>query len=176
MADSSTNSASSSSISTVSMEELGGDTPDIYDCEIRLMVNPQRRKEKVYIGCGAGFGGDRPIAALKLLQRVKELDYLVLECLAERTLAERYQAMKSGGKGYDPRISEWMQLLLPLAVENGVCIITNMGANDPFGARDEVLQLASGLGISITVGLAHQVAVVRSDSDEHLKHVDVRFW
>ncbi|KAF3681991.1 putative DEAD-box ATP-dependent RNA helicase 8-like [Capsicum annuum] len=147
MADSSTNSASSSSISTVSMEELGGDTPDIYDCEIRLMVNPQRRKEKVYIGCGAGFGGDRPIAALKLLQRVKELDYLVLECLAERTLAERYQAMKSGGKGYDPR-------------------------NDPFGARDEVLQLASGLGISITVGLAHQVAVVRSDSDEHLKHVD----
>lgn len=111
------------------MEELGGDTPDIYDCEIRLRVNPQRRKEKVYIGCGAGFGGDRPVAALKLLQRVRELDYLVLECLAERTLAERCQAMKSGGKGYDPRISEWMQLLLPLAAANGVCIITNMGAS-----------------------------------------------
>ncbi|XP_015167156.1 uncharacterized protein [Solanum tuberosum] len=154
------------------MEELGVDTPVSYDCEIRLRVNPQRRKEKVYVGCGAGFGGDRPIAALKLLQRVRELDYLVLECLAERTLAERYQAMKSGGEGYDPRISEWMQLLLPLAVENGVCIITNMGANDPFGARDEVLRLASGLGISITVGLAHQVAVVRSDLEEHLKHVD----
>ncbi|KAL3349025.1 hypothetical protein AABB24_022264 [Solanum stoloniferum] len=69
-------------------------------------------------------------------------------------------------------VLEWMQLLLPLAVENGVCIITNMGANDPFGARDEVLRLASGLGISITVGLAHQVAVVRSDLEEHLKHVD----
>lgn len=66
-------------------------------------MNPQRRKEKVYVGCGAGFGGDRPIAALKLLQRVRELDYLVLECLAERTLAERYQAMKCGGEGYDPR-------------------------------------------------------------------------
>ncbi|KAM3398051.1 cyclin-dependent kinase G-2 isoform X1 [Capsicum galapagoense] len=66
------------------------------------MANPQRQKEKVYIGCGAGFGGDQPVAALKLLQRVKELDYLVLECLAERTLADRYQAMKSGGKGYDP--------------------------------------------------------------------------
>uniref|UniRef100_A0A3Q7EKV1 Uncharacterized protein n=1 Tax=Solanum lycopersicum TaxID=4081 RepID=A0A3Q7EKV1_SOLLC len=160
------------------MEELRGDTPDTFDCEIRLRVNPQRRKEKVYVGCGAGFGGDRPIAALKLLQRVRELDYLVLECLAERTLAERYQAMKCGGEGYDPRIgivSEWMQLLLPLAVANGVCIITNMGANDPFGARDEVLRLANGLGISITVGLAHQVAVVRSDLEEHLKHVDVRF-
>lgn len=66
-------------------------------------LDPKRRKEKVVVGCGAGFGGDRPIAALKLLQRVEELDYLVLECLAERTLAERYHAMKSGGKGYDPR-------------------------------------------------------------------------
>lgn len=64
-------------------------------------INPQRRKDKVYIGCGAGFGGDRPLAALKLLKRVKELDYIVLECLAERTLSERYQAMVSGGYGYD---------------------------------------------------------------------------
>lgn len=63
--------------------------------------NPQKRKEKVYIGCGAGFGGDRPLAALKLLQRVKELNYIVLECLAERTLADRYQALVSGGDGYD---------------------------------------------------------------------------
>lgn len=62
-----------------------------------------RRKEKVAIGCGAGFAGDRPAAALKLLQRVKELNYLVLECLAERTLAERYRDAKSGGLGYDPR-------------------------------------------------------------------------
>lgn len=74
-------------------------------------LNPQRRKEKVYIGCGAGFGGDRPLAALKLLQRVTELDYLVLECLAERTLAERYQAMKAGGKGYDPR-SMFLQFMI----------------------------------------------------------------
>ena len=57
----------------------------------------------MYIGCGAGFGGDRPTAALKLLQRVKDLNYLVLECLAERTLADRHQAMSSGGDGYDSR-------------------------------------------------------------------------
>lgn len=73
-----------------------------------LSVNFQRegavrRKDKVYIGCGAGFGGDRPMAALKLLQRVKKLDYLVLECLAERTLADRYQAMMQGGEGFDPK-------------------------------------------------------------------------
>lgn len=66
-------------------------------------INPRRHKDRVFVGCGAGFGGDRPLAAFKLLQRVQGLDYLVLECLAERTLADRYQAMVSGGHGYDPR-------------------------------------------------------------------------
>ncbi|KVH89142.1 hypothetical protein Ccrd_008894 [Cynara cardunculus var. scolymus] len=120
--------------------------PETHNCVIKLRVSPKKRREKVLVGCGAGFGGDRPLAALKLLQKVKDLNYLVLECLAERTLTDRYQAVKSGGDGYDPRkeccisidlflflvydyaVSEWMQLLLPLAVERGVCIITNMGA------------------------------------------------
>lgn len=66
-------------------------------------VNPRKRRDKVYIGCGAGFGGDRSIAALKLLQRVEHLNYLVLECLAERTLADRFQIMSAGGTGYDSR-------------------------------------------------------------------------
>ncbi|KAI3449179.1 hypothetical protein Pfo_005844 [Paulownia fortunei] len=154
------------------MEELCNETPETHDCVIKLRLNPQRRKEKVVIGCGAGFGGDRPVAALKLLQRVKELDYLVLECLAERTLAERYSAMKSGGKGYDPRISEWMQLLLPLAVERGIRIITNMGAKSPHGAREEVLQIASKLGINISVGLAYQSSISEIGVDNQMKYVD----
>lgn len=66
-------------------------------------MDPKKRRDKVYIGCGAGFGGDRPMAALKLLQRVKQLHYLVLECLAERTLADRFQIMSAGGDGYDSR-------------------------------------------------------------------------
>ncbi|KAL0347821.1 UNVERIFIED_CONTAM: hypothetical protein Scaly_1798100 [Sesamum calycinum] len=153
------------------MEESGSGTPETHDCVIKLRLDPQRRKDRVVIGCGAGFGGDRPIAALKLLQRVKELD-LVLECLAERTLAERYTAMKFGGKGYDPRISEWMQLLLPLAVERGVRIITNMGAKSPYGAQEEVLQIASKLGININVGLAYQSSVSEIGLDNQLKYVD----
>lgn len=75
---------------------------DYVEFELQRENSPKRR-DKVYIGCGAGFGGDRPFAALKLLQRVKELNYIVLECLAERTLAERYQVMVSGGDGYDSR-------------------------------------------------------------------------
>ncbi|XP_042398738.1 uncharacterized protein LOC121989023 isoform X3 [Zingiber officinale] len=143
-------------------------------CEYKLRENPLRRKEKVFVGCGAGFGGDRPQAALKLLRTVKELDYLVLECLAERTLAERYQLMMSGGKGYDTRIkfvrniaslcstskiklSDWMSMLLPLAVERGTCIITNMGAVDPLGAQQVVLDLTTKLGFDITIAAVYEI-------------------
>ncbi|CAH9078020.1 unnamed protein product [Cuscuta epithymum] len=157
---------------TGSIESQNCARPEIHDCVIKLRENPQRRKNEVFIGCGAGFGGDRPLAALKLLQRVKELDYLVLECLAERTLADHHRSMKSGGKGYDPRISEWMQLLLPLAVERGVCIITNMGAKNPSCARDEVLRVASRLGINITIGLAYQHRVLRSGLKDVLRDDD----
>uniref|UniRef100_A0A1J3D3X9 DUF1446 domain-containing protein n=1 Tax=Noccaea caerulescens TaxID=107243 RepID=A0A1J3D3X9_NOCCA len=127
------------------------------NCVIKLRDNPKRRKETVYVGCGAGFGGDRPLAALKLLQRVEEINYLVLECLAERTLADRWLCMASGGEGYDPRVSEWMRLLLPVAVKKGTCIITNMGAIDPCGAQKKVLEVANELGLTISVAVAHEV-------------------
>ncbi|KAL9228938.1 hypothetical protein vseg_004464 [Gypsophila vaccaria] len=141
----------------------GGDETD--NCVIKLRVNPKRWRDNVYIGCGAGFSGDRPRAALKLLQNVKELNYLVLECLAERTLADRYKDVVSGGVGYDPRISEWMHMLLPLAVQRGTRIITNMGAMDPIGAQQKVLEIASSLGISITVAIAHEIDSKDSGSE-----------
>ncbi|KAL1546425.1 hypothetical protein AAHA92_23025 [Salvia divinorum] len=154
------------------MAEFGSETRESHDCVVKLRRNPVRRKEKVVIGCGAGFSGDRPAAALKLLQRVDELDYLVLECLAERTLADRCRDVKSGGPGYDPRISEWMRMLLPLAVERGVRIITNMGAKSPYGAQEEVLQVASELGISVKVGIAYQSSVSETGVDNQSKLVD----
>ncbi|TXG62873.1 hypothetical protein EZV62_009867 [Acer yangbiense] len=138
------------------------DSDEIHDCVIKPRINPKKRRDKVYIGCGAGFGGDRPMAALKLLQRVQQLNYIVLECLAERTLADRFQVMLSGGDGYDSRISEWMRLLLPLALERGTCIITNMGAMDPLGAQEKVIEIATSLGLNVSVAAAHEVSVRES--------------
>ncbi|CAB4300337.1 unnamed protein product [Prunus armeniaca] len=111
----------------------------IRNCVIKLRENSQKRRDKVYIGCGAGFGGDRPFAALKLLQRVKELNYIVLECLAERTLAERYQVMVSGGDGYDSRM-------------------------DPHGAQEKVIEISSSLGLSVSVAVAHEITVANTGS------------
>ncbi|CAA6655632.1 unnamed protein product [Spirodela intermedia] len=138
------------------------DIGELESCKIKLRDNPQRRKEKVLVGCGAGFGGDRSLAALKLLQRVDKLDYLVLECLAERTLADRYQIMMSGGDGFDPRIVEWMSLLLPLSVGKGVCIITNMGAVDPLGAQKAILEVANSLALDITVSVVNEIVLSKS--------------
>jgi hypothetical protein len=59
-------------------------------------------KEKIRIGCGAGFSGDRLEPAVVLAQK-GELDYLVLECLAERTIAlAQKRKLQDQMKGYDP--------------------------------------------------------------------------
>lgn len=81
-----------------------------------------------------------------------------------------------------------MHLLLPLAVESGTCIITNMGASetlinevrkfllgepyhlsdcsiqfflpvDPPGAQAKVIEIASSLGLSVSVAVAHEISL-----------------
>ena len=47
-------------------------------------------KKKVYIGCGAGFSGDRFDASIPIVREFKKINspkYLMFEVLAERTLA-----------------------------------------------------------------------------------------
>ncbi|XP_078427462.1 propionyl-CoA carboxylase isoform X2 [Wolffia australiana] len=136
---------------------------NVENCKIKLRDNPLRRKKRVLVGCGAGFGGDRSLAALKLLQRVDQLDYIVLECLAERTLADRYQTMMSGGDGFDPRITEWMSLLLPISVEKGVCIITNMGGVDPSGAQKAIMKVAKDMSLDITVSAVEEAVYPQTE-------------
>ncbi|XP_050387812.1 uncharacterized protein LOC126804087 isoform X2 [Argentina anserina] len=65
-------------------------------------------------------------------------------------------------------VSEWIRLLLPLAVERGTCIITNMGAMDPPGAQEKVIEIASSLGLNVSVAVAHEISLtnIGSPSDE----------
>ncbi|XP_022870762.1 uncharacterized protein LOC111390006 isoform X2 [Olea europaea var. sylvestris] len=54
-----------------------------------------------------------------------------------------------------------------------ICFYTcNSWEESPHGAQEEVLQIASKLGIGITVGLAHQSSISGKGLDDHLKHVD----
>jgi hypothetical protein len=108
-------------------------------------------KEKIRIGCGAGFSGDRLEPAVILAER-GELDYLVLECLAERTIAlAQKRKLRDPDLGYDPLLERRMELLLPILKKNNIRLITNMGAANPVAAAKKVGEIARRLGLSVTV-------------------------
>jgi hypothetical protein len=101
----------------------------------------------VRIGAGAGFSGDRIEPAVELAEQ-GELDYLVFECLAERTIALAQQArMKDPAAGYDPLLEDRMRAVLRPCRAKGVRIITNMGAANPVAAARKVAEIARELGI-----------------------------
>jgi hypothetical protein len=101
----------------------------------------------VRIGCGAGFAGDRIEPALELAAK-GELDYLVFECLAERTIALAQQAKARDPQlGYDPMLIARMDAILPVCRARGTTIITNMGAANPSAAAAVVRRTAQRLGL-----------------------------
>src|SRR5436309_6193610 len=88
----------------------------------------------IRIGAGAGYSGDRIEPAVDLAERGR-LDYLVFECLAERTIALAQQArQRDADAGFDPLFAERLEAVLRPCVANQVKIITNMGAANPVGA------------------------------------------
>ncbi len=100
------------------------------------------------IGGGAGFSGDRIEPAVDLA-RDGDLQYLVFECLAERTIALAQLARKQGrSAGFDPMLHARMEAVLPACRRNGTRIITNMGAAHPEAAARETLRIASRLGLT----------------------------
>ena len=110
------------------------------------------------IGAGAGYSGDRIDPAQDLAER-GELDALVFECLAERTIAlAQLRRSHDPQLGYDPLLKERMRAVLPACIKNGTTIITNMGAANPRAAGEAVLQVARELGLARL-----RVAVVTGD-------------
>ena len=105
-------------------------------------------KQKIRIGCGAGFSGDRIEPAVVLAEK-GELDYLVLECLAERTIAlAQKRKMVDPSKGYDPLLERRIESLLPLLVKNNIRLITNMGAANPIEGAKKIIEIAKKQGLT----------------------------
>ncbi|QMW02384.1 acyclic terpene utilization AtuA family protein [Spirosoma foliorum] len=108
-------------------------------------------KQHIRIGCGAGFSGDRLEPALILVQQ-GQLDYLVLECLAERTIAlAQKRKRQDPALGYDPLLERRIESLLPHLLEKKVRLITNMGAANPLAAAQKIVEIAQRLKLSVTV-------------------------
>jgi hypothetical protein len=102
----------------------------------------------IRIGSGAGYSGDRIEPAVELAEK-GDIQYLVFECLGERTVALAQQArMKDPESGYDPLLEERMRAVLPLCAARGIKIVTNMGAANPLAAARKTAEMARSLGLS----------------------------
>ena len=107
--------------------------------------------DTVRIGCGAGFQGDRLEPALVLAEH-GALDYLMLECLGERTVAlAQLRKLHEPNHGYDSLLERRMTGLLPLIKRNGVRVVTNMGAANPLAGAQAIVGLAKKLGLKVRV-------------------------
>lgn len=126
-------------------------------------------KMTLRIGAGAGYSGDRIPPAVELAEK-GELDYLVFECLAERTIAlAQLQRSQDARLGFDALLALRLRAVLPACVAQGVKIISNMGAANPLAAGHEVIRVARALGIKNL-----KVAVVLGDDVlSHLQGQDL---
>ncbi|MDQ3810577.1 MAG: DUF1446 domain-containing protein [Chloroflexota bacterium] len=122
----------------------------------------------VRVGVGAGYSGDRFDAASLLVERA-ELDYLVFECLAERTIALGQRArLNDAQAGYDPFLERRLRTVLPVCVQRGVRIVTNMGAANPAAAGRRVAALARDLGLRARIAVVLGDDVLTEVLESHL--------
>lgn len=102
----------------------------------------------IKIGSGAGYGGDRIEPAIDLIRRGK-LDYIIFECLAERTIALAQMAkLRNPQVGYNELFEYRMDKILDALKEHKVKVITNMGAANPGAAAELCCEMARRKGLS----------------------------
>ncbi len=98
------------------------------------------------VAAGAGFAGDRIDPAVALAAS-GQVDAVVLECLAERTLVPALAARQANPEaGADPRLRRRLAPLLPVALPRRCRIISNLGAANPAAAGRAIAALAGKLG------------------------------
>lgn len=113
--------------------------------------------KKIRIASGAGYAGDRIEPAVDLMLN-GNINYIVFECLAERTIAiAQQEKLKDPNKGYNGLLEYRFKKILPICKEKNIKVITNMGAANPLGAIKKIKSMASemkikGLKIAAVLG------------------------
>lgn len=104
--------------------------------------------KQIRIGSGAGYGGDRIEPAIDLIERGK-LDYIIFECLAERTISLAQKAkQKDPETGYNDLFEYRFDKILDAMKEHKVKVVTNMGAANPQSAAKRCLKMAESKGLA----------------------------
>jgi hypothetical protein len=110
--------------------------------------------EPVRIANCSGFFGDR-LAAAEEMVNDGPIDVLTGDWLAELTmLILARQRMKHGaGSGYARTFLTQMEQVLGTCLERGIKVVSNAGGLDPMGLATSIKEMASGLGLSVRIGV-----------------------
>jgi hypothetical protein len=111
---------------------------------------------RIRLGGGSAFFNDRLDAALELVEK-GNIDVLMIETLAERTLALLHAAKRTGGSGYWDKLADRLKVLLPACARHGTKLVTNGGGAAPEACAAMIARLAR------EHGLAMRVAAVTGD-------------
>ncbi|HLS32570.1 MAG TPA: acyclic terpene utilization AtuA family protein, partial [Brevibacterium sp.] len=132
-----------------------------------------RPRQRIRLGAGAGFAGDRIDPAVELAQ-YGDLDYLIFECLGERTVAAgQSRRREDPGTGYDPLLVARIGAVIDYTLAAGTTIITNGGSANPLAAADAVATMLSGRRLSRSVTIA---AVTGDDVTDAIRTIDPLVW
>lgn len=105
-------------------------------------------KDSIRIAGGQGFYGDSPMAAIAIA-REKAADYIVHDALAELTLSIlQKDKMRDPNLGYARDIEFAAKSLYPIALKNGIKIVTNSGGLNPEKAAQKVAEILGAQGVT----------------------------
>lgn len=126
----------------------------------------------VRLGAGAGFSGDRVDPARELAVR-GNLDYLIFECLGERTIAaSNARKLRDATAGYDPLLEVRMRAVLGYTSANRTTVITNSGAANPVGAAEAVARVAK----EVAKRPVRIAAITGDDVLDAVRTLDPQVW
>jgi len=132
-----------------------------------------RDAEFLWVGCGAGFSGDRVDAIAPVVDTLAKCPgrrVLILETLAERTLALAQLARREDpDKGYEPLLQSMLAPVLACCLQHRIRIVGNFGAANPVAAARVIDRMAHGMGLR-----PPRIAVLRGD--DMMVHPQVRQW
>ncbi|MBL4753444.1 MAG: DUF1446 domain-containing protein [Flavobacteriales bacterium] len=105
-------------------------------------------KKPIKIAGGQGFYGDSPMAAIAIANS-HAADYIVHDALAELTLSIlQKDKMRDPRLGYARDIEFMAKTLYPLAIKNGIKIVTNSGGLNPENAARKVSEILTAQGLT----------------------------
>ena len=110
-------------------------------------------KNTLRIGCGAGFWGDSAEGPKQLVNS-GEIDYLVLDYLAEITMSLLARArIKDPSAGYATDFPSVVASLAPQLKEKSIKVVTNAGGVNPQACKAAIVEKLKALNIDLKVSI-----------------------